>query len=69
MRFAFEDWQADGEEEYKEKEQAMAEASKVLRMADKEEIDEKLLAKAARRLQSKGYSSDVIYSVIGALRR
>ena len=69
MQFAFEDWEADCENGYDEKERAFAEAEKVLRMAEKKEIDEKLLAKAARRLQAKGYSSDVIYSVIGALRR
>ena len=70
LQFAFEDWEG----EYDEKSQAMAEAEKVLRMADmdleeKGHVDERLLAKVARRLQSKGYSSDVIYQVIGALRR
>lgn len=72
IQFAFEDWEG----EYNEKERAMAEARKVLRMADVDledeepgRVDEKLLAKVGRRLQSKGYSSDVIYGVIGALRR
>ncbi len=32
-------------------------------------VDEKLIAKVGRRLQAKGYSSDMIYSVIGELRR
>lgn len=68
IHFAFEDW--DGE--YNEKEQALAEVRKVLRMAEMdpgEPTDEKLLAKAARRLHAKGYSTSVIYSVIGELRR
>ncbi|MBR3786532.1 MAG: regulatory protein RecX [Firmicutes bacterium] len=69
IQFAFEDWEAEHAGEYDEKTRAREEAEKVLRMAGKEEIDEKLLAKIGRRLQSKGYSSDVIYSVIGALRR
>lgn len=34
-----------------------------------ERVDEKLIAKVGRRLQSKGYGSDMIYSVIGELRR
>ena len=78
IQFAFEDLE-DG---YDEKGQAWEEARKVLRSAgvefdfdeeiceeSKARIDEKLIAKTARRLQSKGYSSDIIYSVIGALRR
>ena len=78
MQFAFEDM----EEEYDEKGQAWEEARKVLRSAgvefdfhdeiceeSKSHIDEKLIGKVARRLQSKGYSSDTIYSVIGELRR
>ena len=72
IQFAFEDWQAEHETEYDEKSRAHEEAAKVLRMAELDESekpDEKLLAKVGRRLQSKGYSSDVIYSVIGALRR
>lgn len=78
IQFAFEDL----EDDYDEKGQAWEEARKVLRSSgvefdfdgelcqeSKERIDEKLIAKTARRLQSKGYSSDVIYSVIGELRR
>ena len=70
IQFAFEDW----EDEYDEKHQAMEEAKKVLQVADVnldevDFVDEKLIARAARRLQAKGYSSDVIYSVIGELRR
>lgn len=78
IQFAFEDM----EEEYDEKGRAWEEAQKVLRSAgidfdedgricneSREHIDEKLIAKAARRLQSKGYGSDTIYSVIGELRR
>ena len=77
IQFAFEDWEAEGETGYDEKGRAREESAKVLRMAgidfeDFDEVrgvDEKLVAKVARRLQSKGYSSDTIYSVIGVLRR
>ena len=80
MQFAFEDWEEENGDGYDEKARALTEAEKVLRMAgvdfgDSDEelargaVDEKLLAKVGRRLQAKGYSSDVIYSVIGALRR
>ncbi len=78
IRFAFEDWEAEREGEYNEKDRALVEAAKVLRSAgvnfditleERVSVDEKLLAKVARRLQSKGYSSDVIYQVIGVLRR
>ena len=31
--------------------------------------DEKMTAKIARRLSSKGYSSDVIYKVIGQIKK
>lgn len=78
IQIAFE----DREEPYDERSRAWEEAAKVLRMADvyldednqvleecKEKIEEKLVAKVARRLQSKGYSSDTIFSVIGELRR
>jgi len=34
-----------------------------------ERVDEKLIAKVGRRLQSKGYGTDIIYRVIGELRR
>lgn len=78
IQFAFEDM----EDEYDEKGRAREEAAKILRMADvdfdeegrvldqcRDRVDEKLVAKVARRLQSKGYGSDTIYSVIGELRR
>ena len=78
IQFAFEDMEA----EYDEKGRAREEARKVLRMAgiefdgdgriceeSRQLVDEKLIAKAARRLQSKGYGSDTIYSVIGEMRR
>ena len=70
IQFAFEDM----EDSYDEKSRAREEASKVLRMADidieaGDTVSEKLIAKVARRLQSKGYGSDTIYSVIGELRR
>lgn len=72
MQFAFEDWQAEHPDTYDEKARAMEEAMKVLYLVDVDPdegpIDSKVAARIGRRLQSKGYSSDVIYSVIGALR-
>lgn len=61
--------QEEGEPD--ERQRAREEADKVLRSAgfgDGTPAPEKILARAARRLASKGYSSDVIYSVIGELR-
>lgn len=61
--------QEEGEPD--ERQRAADEAAKVLRaagLAPGEPAPEKLLARAARRLAAKGYSSDVIYSVIGELR-
>lgn len=73
IQFAFEDWSEAQGGDYDEKEKAMEEAMKVLRLVDfdPEEgpIDSKIAARIGRRLQCKGYGSDVIYSVIGALRR
>ena len=68
---AYEDHcQEEGEPD--ERQRAGEEAQKVLRMAgleDGAQVPEKILARAARRLASKGYSSDTIYSVIGDLRK
>lgn len=67
---AYEDY-CEEEGEPDERQRAKDEAAKVLRSAGVEPgeaVPEKLLARAARRLASKGYSSDVIYSVIGELR-
>ena len=69
---AFEDYFAEEGQEYDERESARAEAAKALRIAGIEwgdAVPEKILARIARKLQSKGYGSDVIYSVIGELRR
>lgn len=69
---AFEDYFAEEAQEYDEREMARTEAEKVLRISGIETGDpvpEKILARIARKLQSKGYGSDVIYSVIGELRR
>ncbi|MBR5316200.1 MAG: regulatory protein RecX [Firmicutes bacterium] len=77
IQFAYEDL----EDQFDEKQLAREEAFRVLRTADiyaedgqiceedRQKIDEKLVAKVARRLQSKGYGSDTIYGVIGELRR
>lgn len=51
---------------------AREEAAKVLRMAgieDGQPVPEKIIGRIARKLQSKGYSSDTIYSIIGDMRR
>lgn len=67
---AYEDYCLE-EGEPDERQRAREEADKVLRAAGLEPgtpVPEKIVARAARRLSSKGYSSDVIYSVIGDLR-
>lgn len=72
MEMAFEDYLAEDGPDFDERGRALAEAQKVLRLADIDEgeaVPEKILARAARKLQSKGYSSDVIYSVLGELRK
>ncbi len=69
---AFEDYLSEEETEYDERAMAMAEAEKVLRIAgiaEDGEIPEKILGRVARRLGSKGYGGETIYSVIGELRR
>lgn len=51
---------------------AREEAAKVLRLAEIEEgqpVPEKIIGRIARKLQSKGYGSDTIYSIIGDMRR
>ncbi len=51
---------------------AREEAAKVLRMAEIEDgqpVPEKIVGRIARKLQSKGYSSDIIYSIIGDMKR
>ncbi|WP_419022938.1 regulatory protein RecX [Emergencia sp.] len=51
---------------------AREEAAKVLRMAEIEDgqpVPEKIIGRIARKLQSKGYSSDTIYNIIGDMRR
>lgn len=49
-----------------ERKAAMKQADKVL---DNQQMDDKLLAKIARRLSALGYNSDVIYEIIGQLRK
>ena len=65
IQFAFEDWEG----EYDEASQAREEAMKVLYLCDVDleagPIDERVAARIGRRLNSKGYSSDVIYRFIG----
>lgn len=50
-----------------EKEAAMKEAGKLLHPA--KEIDEKIIGRIGRKLASLGYHTDVIYDVIGQLRK
>ncbi len=72
IEFAFADYVAEEETAYDEREMARREVEKVLRAAgvsQEEPIPEKVLGRVARRLQSKGYSGDTIYSMIGELRR
>ena len=55
-----------------ERERAMEEVRKVLGLTgvtEDEAVPEKVLARIGRRLSAKGYSGDIIYSVIGELRR
>lgn len=63
----FEDFREEEPESYDEKSRAFSEAEKVIRAAG-QPLTEKLLGRAARRLQYKGYGSDVIYSVLRELR-
>ena len=75
MEIAFADFTEELLEEgtvFDEKKQALSEAEKVLRLSEipqGEPVPEKILAKIARKLQSRGFGSDVIYSVLGELRR
>lgn len=75
METAFADFTEELLEEgtvFDEKKQALSEAEKVLHLSDisqGEPVPEKILAKIARKLQSRGFGSDVIYSVLGELRR
>lgn len=72
MEIAFEDFQEEEGEAFDERARAFAEAEKVLRLSDLspgEPVSEKIVARIGRKLQSKGYSSDVIYSVIGQVRK
>ncbi len=69
---AFEDYLAEEGENFDEGARAKEEAVKVLRqlsLTEEDEIPQKVLARIGRKLQSKGYSSDVIYGVLGALRK
>lgn len=68
--FVVEDVFAEDEFNVDERQLAMEEAVKVLRMAGEEPpCSEKVIGRVARRLQSRGYSTDVIYGIIGELRR
>lgn len=72
---AFEDFKEELSAEgtvFDERKQALSEAEKVLRLAGIPPggpVPEKVLARIARKLQSRGFESDVIYSVLGELRR
>ena len=65
---AYEEYEGDTDERGR----AMEAAMKILRSADIHDGDivpEKILGRIGRNLSSKGYSSDIIYSIIGDLRR
>ena len=65
---AFEDYEGDTDE----RKRAMAEAIKILErssIGDGEAVPEKILGRIGRNLNNKGYSSDIIYSIIGDIRR
>ncbi len=68
IEIAFEEYGPAGSEE----ERAWIEAEKILRLSEigeDEPVPEKVRGRIARRLQTKGYSSDVIYKVIGGMKR
>lgn len=68
--FTIEDVLAEEEFDFDEKSLAMEEALKVVRMAGEEPpCSEKTIGRIARRLQSKGYRTELIYSIIGELRK
>lgn len=65
---AYEEYEGDTDERGR----AMEAAMKILRNAgieDGDSVPEKILGRIGRNLSSKGYSSDIIYSIIGDLRR
>ncbi len=64
---AYEEYEGDTDERAR----AMAECRKILNrceIKDGEKIPEKILGRIARNLNSKGYSADIIYSIIGDMR-
>lgn len=61
IRMAWEDY----EPEYSELERAKLQAEKII---EGDTVDEKLLAKLGRRLNTLGYSADVIYRIVGEYR-
>lgn len=69
---AFEDFSFEEEAFCDEKSRAREEAERVLRLAEigeDEAVPEKIKARVARKLQSKGYGCDTIYSILGELNR
>lgn len=65
---AYEEYEGDTDERGR----AMEAAMKILSNAgieDGDTVPEKILGRIGRNLSSKGYSSDIIYSIIGDLRR
>lgn len=73
MEIAFEDFTAELEADGKtfdERQRGRQEAEKVLRLAGispGEPVPEKILARIGRKLSSRGYQRDVIYSILGEL--
>lgn len=52
-----------------EKEAAMKEAKKLLNQCSGKRPDEKTISRLCRRLSSRGYHTEVIYDIIGQLRK
>ncbi len=63
----FEDFLEEEAVEYDERSRAFSEAEKVIRTGG-QPLSEKILGRVARRLQSRGYGSDVICSILRELR-
>ncbi|TDP54565.1 regulatory protein RecX [Aminicella lysinilytica] len=71
MENAFDDYEAEDDVDFSEERMARAEAAKILRMADltwDDPVSEKIRGRIARKLDSYGYSSTVIYEILGELK-
>ena len=72
IQFAYEDYLEEEGDSVDEMARARAEAQKILRVAGVEEdqpVPEKIQGRIARKLSGYGYSSHVIYEILGELRK